>query len=315
MKKFKLPDGITNKFGRQILHVQKASPEILFAAGVVGIVGAGVLACRSTLKLSSVIQVAEERTANIKSFEPGKTYETDDGPIEYTAAMQKKDLVVTKTKLVVDVAKLYMPAFGIAAISICMLTGSHVILNRRNAAVTAAYAAAEKAFNQYRERVREEHGFDADQKFRYGTSTVEETVIKKDGTTKVVKRDRVSDEAPSLYAKFFDELNVNWANNPEYNRTFLQAQQNYFNHKLNSVGHVFLNEVYDALGIERTTMGQVVGWLRDSDGDGYIDFGLFDDKTGTGAVRAFVNGGEGSILLDFNVDGVMYDMLDKLDQR
>lgn len=307
--KFKLPEGIAHKFGRQILHVQKASPQIMFATGVVGVIGAGVLACRSTLQLSHVINEAEVLEKRILSFEPGQTYATDNGEIEYTEKMQKKDLAVAKVKLVMNIGKLYAPAFAIAAVSICLLTGSHVILNKRNASLTAAYAAVEQAYNKYRERVREQLGDEQDEKFRHGVSIVEETVVKKDGTSKTVKHERVSDETPSEYARFFDQLCDNWKTNPEYNKIFLQAQQNYFNHLLTARGHVFLNEVYDALGFERTGAGAVVGWVFDSEGDDYVDFGIFNDKTGTGAVRDFVNGREGSILLDFNVDGVIYDKI------
>lgn len=306
----KLPESIANRFGRQILHVQKASPQIMFAAGVVGVIGAGVLACRSTLKVSNVIHEAEVREERILSFEPGNTYGTDDGgKIEYTEKIQKKDLALNKAKLALDLTKLYAPAFTIAAVSVCLLTGSHVILNRRNASLGAAYAAVDKAFQKYRERVREQLGDEQDLKFRHGVEIVEETVAKKDGGTKVVKHERVSNGTPSQYARFFDETIEQWKSNPEYNKIFLQAQQNYFNHLLQARGHVFLNEVYDALGFERTGAGAVTGWLFDSGHDDYVDFGIFDDKTGTGAMRDFVNGTEGAILLDFNVDGVIYDQI------
>jgi hypothetical protein len=66
---------------------------------------------------------------------------------------------------------------------------------------------------------------------------------------------------------------------------------------------VFLNEVYEGLGMERCQMGQHVGWLKAgrSRGDGFIDFGIYDifDES----KRAFVNGFEPVALLDFNVDG------------
>jgi hypothetical protein len=73
---------------------------------------------------------------------------------------------------------------------------------------------------------------------------------------------------------------------------------------------VFLNEVYDLLGLPRTSAGQVVGWAITSDdapGDKYIDFGFYNQDSER--VRAFVNGNESSILLDFNVDGPVYKSL------
>lgn len=105
----------------------------------------------------------------------------------------------------------------------------------------------------------------------------------------------------SQYARFFDEQSPSWNDNSEMNLAFLKLQEQYANDKLKSVGHLFLNDVYDMLGIPRTKAGQVVGWVYEENnpnGDNYVDFGLSE----VGASR-FVNGYEKSVLLDFNVDG------------
>lgn len=293
-----IPNAVSSRFGRQLLLLQKSSPQIMFATGVIGIVGAGVLACRSTLKLSETLENYEKGAAQISHLvEVDKDYDS-----------AAKDLAVLKTRTILNIAKLYAPAIGVAVVSIGLLTGSHVTLNRRNAGLAAAYAAVDKAFDEYRSRVRTELGQDQDDRFRYGSHTVEETVAKKDGGTKVVKHERVGPGEPSQYARFFDQLCENWKANPEYNRIFLQAQQNYANDMLRARGHVFLNEVYDMLGIERTGAGAVVGWVWGKGGDDYISFGIFDDANND-RVRDFVNGRENSILLDFNVDGVIYDLI------
>ena len=61
----------------------------------------------------------------------------------------------------------------------------------------------------------------------------------------------------------------------------------------------------------RTQPGTVVGWVKNTDerdgSDGYIDFGLYDlDDPNK---RAFVNGYNDAILLDFNVDGFIADLI------
>ena len=84
---------------------------------------------------------------------------------------------------------------------------------------------------------------------------------------------------------------------------YLRQQETYANDLLKSRGFIFLNDVYDMLGIPRTRAGQVVGWTYDKEnprGDNYIDFGIFKRKE-------FVNGYERSVLLDFNVDGIILD--------
>ena len=105
----------------------------------------------------------------------------------------------------------------------------------------------------------------------------------------------------SQYARFFDEGCTGWDKNPEYNLSFLKQQQQYANDLLKSKGYLFLNDVYDMLGIPRTKEGQIVGWVYKEDnpiGDNYVDFGIFAEHN-----RGAVNGFEKSILLDFNVDG------------
>jgi hypothetical protein len=129
----------------------------------------------------------------------------------------------------------------------------------------------------------------------------------KTGKKEYVKR--VGPDGASIYARFFDPTSTSWSKEPEYNLIFVQCQQNYANDLLRARGHVFLNEVYDMLGIPRSQAGAVVGWIlsQDRTTDNYIDFGVFDDEKNA---RDFVNGYEGSILLDFNVDGVIFDKID-----
>lgn len=111
----------------------------------------------------------------------------------------------------------------------------------------------------------------------------------------------------SPYAVFFDEASAAWTNNPECNKLFLRRTQDLANAKLRARGYLFLNEVYDMLGVPRTRAGQLTGWVYDEKnpcGDNYVDFGIFDLHN-----RDFVNGFEKSVLLDFNVDGNILDRL------
>lgn len=310
-----LPEGVSAKLARPMLHLQKQSPQVMFAAGLVGVVASTVLASRATLSLSDKLQPIEELKARSEGMHDAhKLYtgtETAMTPeIEgYDDKTYAKDQAVLRVKAILAVTKHYAPAAGLMLLSIGLLTGSHVTLNRRNASLTAAYASVDQAFEKYRERVVERLGKDADDEFRHGTTTVKETVEGDDGKKKTVST-KTADfgNKPSLYAKFFDEACNDWKRNSEYNRAFLQSQQNYANQRLRTRGHLFLNEVYDSLGIERTKEGVIVGWVLDGNGDGFVDFGIFDDLTNP-HVRDFVNGREYSILLDFNVDGVIYDKI------
>lgn len=297
-----IPVSVATRFGRPLLHLQKHSPQVMFAGGVAAALGSTVMACRATLRLSDTLAQTEELKEKAERL-------YDEGNNEdYDEKKYHRDLTILKVKAILSVTKLYAPSAGLAMLSISLLTGSHVTLNRRNASLTAAYASVDQAFTKYRERVTEQLGANADRDFRYGTEEVKETVEGPDGKKKTVTHTRVSNGQPSQYARFFDETASDWKRNPEYNRAFLHAQQSYFNDMLQARGHVFLNEVYDALGIPRSQAGAVVGWILSKDGDNFVDFGIFDDLTNP-AVRDFVNGNEYSILLDFNVDGVIYDKI------
>ena len=305
----------TAKFaiGRGGLVLKKYSPEILTAAGVIGTVGSTVLACKATLKVEDILDEAKKKSNLINAVHDGEI-EVD---AEYTDKDYSKDLLVNRTQTAVKLIKLYGPAITLGALSITSILGGQHILRKRNVAVMAAYKLCEESFNNYRSRVKDELGDEKDRQFYYGMTeeTVKDKVKSKDGKTKTItkKVEKAPDHLYSQYARFFDEANINWDKSPEQNMYFLKMVQNQMNDKLKARGHVFLNEVYDALGFDRSEAGQLVGWVWNKDntameaGDGYIDFGIFDGNDY--AKRAFVNGDERSILLDFNIDGMIYDLI------
>lgn len=300
-----IPKPIASKFARPLLHLQKTSPQLMFAGGIAAGLAGTVLACRATLKLSDVLEEAEKKQLQAEEL---REHAKEDSTLDYDEKKYTKDVAVLKVRTLLNITKLYAPSAGLLVLSASLLTGSHVTLNKRNASLTAAYVAVDEAFDKYRDRVKEQLGEDADREFRYGAEEVKETVQGDDGKKKTVTTKRVPDGMPSMYARFFDEYSENWQRNPEYNAIFLRAQQNYYNDRLKVHGHVFLNEVYDALGIPRSQAGAIVGWVLSEDGDNFVDFGIFDNIAND-HVRDFVNGREAAILLDFNVDGVIFDKI------
>lgn len=296
---------LVDKLGRNALLAQKASPGILFGAGIVGTVASTVLACRATLKMEAVLNETKGKLDLTKEV-------VETHPEKYDEKDRRRDVSLVYFQTGVKVVRLYGPAIIVGGLSIAALTKSHTILTRRNAALTAAYAALEKGFSEYRARVVEKYGEEADRDLRYGTEKVEIVDAK---TKKKKTVTRVAPGVPSIYARFFDNGSPSWSKESEYNLFFLNAQQNWANDILVARGHVFLNEVYDNLGIPRTKAGAVVGWLRTDDGstDNFVSFGVFDESNEK--ARDFVNGREGAILLDFNVDGIIYDKIDPVGEE
>lgn len=304
-EKMELMTTVASKsLGRGGLLIRKHSPEILLSVGIAGVIVSTVMACRATTKAEMVLDEAQEKLAKIKHVKE-TAFEED-----YSDQDHKKDLFITYVQSGVGFVKVYGPAVTLGLASIGCILGAHGIMRSRNVALMVAYKGLEQSFSDYRRRVIEEFGEEKNRQFRNGLYsekiTVEE-VDEKGKKTKVKKEvERVDPNHYSQYAKFFDESSTQWSKTPEYNFTFLKCQQNHANDLLHSRGHIFLNEVYDMLGLPRSQAGALVGWV-DGVGDDFVDFSIFDGDDLKR--RDFVNGYERSILLDFNVSGVIYDMI------
>jgi hypothetical protein len=304
-----IPASLTRTIARQVLVAQKHSPHLLFGAGVVGMVATVVSASQATLKLSEVL---DETNKNLDRADMLLQHDTKEGG-EYTEEKYKHDVRVLRAAAAHQIIKLYGPSVVLGVASIACLTKSHQIMTRRNAAITAAYAALEKTLDGYRQRVREELGEEKEKELRFGALRKQAELEKaeQEADSERPKKDQLKRKDGgdlSRYAKHFGPGNPNWQRFPEANLMYLRQQQNWMNDKLMARGHVFLNEVYDILGLERTRAGSVVGWLRDG-GDGYIDFGIWEDRN-LNKFHAFA-GGENDlpIILDFNVDGSIWDRI------
>ena len=298
-----IKNAVTSKAGVAMLQASKHSPAILFGAGVVGVVGTVILASRSTLKLPDVLDQHDEDIAKINN-----ATENLEG---YTPAMRRKDLFNVKSGLVVDVCKLYAPATILGVAAIAALTGSHVILSRRNAALGTTLAALDKAFKEYRGRVIADQGELKDKEYMYGVAEREVHLGEKKNGEQIIGKARSFGDGGSPYSVVFDVENLNWQTTPIYNVYFLRMVQNQLNDKLRAQGYLFLNEAYHELGFPETQAGQVTGWLWGDGGmDQCVDFGIWT-KDNQQTLDDFMVGKDGAILLDFNVDGPILERLPK----
>ena len=59
---------VSKALGRRALVLEKNSPAILFGAGLAGMVGSTVLACRATLKLEEVLDEGKENVKKAKTL-------------------------------------------------------------------------------------------------------------------------------------------------------------------------------------------------------------------------------------------------------
>lgn len=291
------------------IKAAKHSPEICIGVGIAAGIGATVMACRATLRINEVIDEHNNTMAKINmAKEAAEAGQPIDG---YTVEEAQKEKFILFVQTAVKVGKLYAPAIILGMTSIGFILGGHHIMVARNAAMGVAYAGLQKAYDEYRQRVRETIGEEKEDDIYRGIKEVE--IEEKNDKGKVVKKKVFEETGPmSPYARIFDESSCWWRKDSDLNMAFLTRAEHQANDTLRIRGYLFLNEVYDMLGIPKSDAGQLVGWIF-GEGDSCVSFGI-DDKTKEG-VRRFVNGYERNIWLDFNVDGPIYNRIDEIERR
>lgn len=308
MKKDEIMRNVSSTFNKVTIKLKKHSPEILVVAGIVGVVTSTVLACKATTKVGKVLDNTRNDIDTIHdATEKGVTKAGE----EYSVDDSKKDLTIVYAHTGVNLVKLYAPSVALGTLSIAGIVASHNILKKRNVAIAAAYATVDKTFKEYRSRVVDRFGAEVDKELRYNIKAKKiEEVVKDPETGKEKKvKSTVGIANPDVndYARFFDETCLNYEENMDYNIMFLHSQEQYANDRLKADGYLFLSDVYEALGIKRTKMSQTVGWVyrpENPDGDNFVDFGILETN------RETEDGGyEKAILMEFNVDGPILDLI------
>ena len=307
MKNLEIVNKITFVAHKAFFKVKKHSPEILITAGVIGTVASAVMACKATTKLSDILEDSKEQINQVHNFLeddriPESKYSKEDG---------NKDLAIIYAQTGIKLVKLYAPAVALGALSITGIVASNSILRKRNIALAAAYTTVDKTFKRYRNNVIDRFGEKIDKELRYGIKAreIEEIVVDDDGNEKTVKKTVEAADPVSMYsdyAKIYDAGCNGWTKDAEFNLMFLRHTQAQANDILKRRGYLFLNEVYDMLGFQRTKAGQVMGWIYDEEnpvGDNFVDFGIYN--TDIEKARDFVNGIERVIILDFNVTNIL----------
>ena len=301
---------ILNKASRTFyktgFKLKKHSPTILAVAGTVGVITSGVMACKATTKLSTIIDEHHDNVDEIHDY-----IEENGFSDKYTEKDSNKDLTIVYAQTGVKLVKLYAPSVILGTVSLAAMLGSNHILRKRNIALTAAYTTAAKTFRTYRDRVVDRFGEGLDEELRYGIKTkeIEETVTDEKGKEKKVKKtvDVVNIEDIDGYSRLFYEGNPGWDNDPRFTRMYLLSQLKYANTLLKKRGYLTLNEVYKMLGFSLIPDGQIMGWFYDEEHPNTVDFGILD--TNDEMMIRFFNGDEKAVLLKFNING---NILDKI---
>lgn len=316
MNKNEIIKKVGGTFSKVGFQLKKHSPEIFITVGVVGTIASAIIACKASTKVSSIIDDTKKQLDAVHDAkEKYIDNRSDDEETIYTENDVKKDTAIIYIQTGVKLAKLYIPAVTLGILSLSCIIVSNNILRKRNAALAAAYTALDTGFKEYRERVVNQFGNEVDKQLRYGIKAIEidETSVDENGNETVTTKTIQTVEGCSDYARYFEAgTSPYWEKESAYNEMFIAAQQNYANDKLQANGYLFLNDVYESLGFEKTKAGQIVGWVYDPEnpnGDNYIDFGMMNIH------RHEDDNYYPTILLDFNVDGNILNLMEKHRKR
>lgn len=311
-------------FAQTALTVKRHAPEIFVATGIVTGAVATVMACKKTLAVNDILEETKETLAKIEENKPKddvvkqyvvnkETGETAD----YTEEVAKQDKILAVRDCSLKVAKEYaIPAVLYIASIICILSGFNII-KKRSIALGIAYSGLAESYKLYRERVKDTYGVDIEKELFHGVkkSTKEEEKINENGEREIVESTEskaekdFSDDSDYCVVFSRETAPLTWQNSYAANKTFIRATLKHAQYILDTKGYIFLNDIYEALGMPRTTTGSVVGWMLDDEGDNFIDADLqpynYED----------VFKDEPNFILNFNCQGLIYDKFEKYERQ
>jgi len=300
-------------FSKAEFAVKAKSPEILAVTGVAAVVTGVVLACKATPK---AIDILEEHKETMRKIDEVAADTETCKEKEYTEDDHQNDKIIVYIQTGWKLVKVYAPAAVALGLGIAAMLGSNYILKNRWLGAAAAYTGLNESLKQYRKRVADEVGEEAENDLFRNIKAIDVQKDDENGMP-VIEKAKTFDRSRlgSPYAVIFDEKSTEWNKSPNENKMFLMCQQNWANDILRARGYLYLYEVYDMLGFryepkndiyalteEQARASRYVGWVYDSvNGDHYVDFGLtraYDRNK-----DAFMKGYDPSVMLDFNVDG------------
>ena len=317
----KLPEKMTMAFTKAKFNVKQSSPEILLVTGLVCMGGAVVTAVIASRKHNELLEDHELRLeeAKINTLEEVEysDEEVEDGEcgIHYIVNEKERRKEVAKCYITTGLSfvKLYGPTAALMAFSTASFIGMHNIQAGRIAGLTGAYTGLREAFEKYQENNIKLNGEESHELCKYGW-TEEEEKTGKNGkkTVKKTPLEVVPEShngqyifefcAPSLVDGAGNKFKgtTSFTGKPYTDRIFIESQEKFMNDRLKAGFPVLLNDCLDALGLDRTVDGMVLGWLPDD--EKHIEFNISMPCN-----RDFLNAKLGATcMIEFNVMDVVY---------
>jgi hypothetical protein len=293
---------LTQAIGAAKLALKANGPTLMVGGGIVAMGAGTILACKQTLKVEEVLS---KHTPDLENIERAKKTAESSPAISYSKEDSRSDRIKVYTRAGLELGKVYAIPVVLWTGGATLVFGGHRMMAKRNATLALAYTGLKKAFDKYRERVRNEFGSEVDQAMYSGYKIQEFT----DPVTGEVKTANVRDwdaSAGDPYNRIFEQGATSaWEPDLGVNRMFIANQQRFAQQLLNRRKYLWLSEVYECLGFPENDISRVVGWKVRTNPDGskdipFVDFGL--DKPHPDDWKFSK---ENAIYLDFNTQGLI----------
>lgn len=281
--------------GKVRYGAKKNAPELLLGAGLVTGTACVITASRATIKAKEILS---DRNNDLHILE----IDRENGLLSEEDA--KAAIKKVYVSYAFDLVKTYAIPVALYTATVATVFSSYKIQKNRQIALSAALTACTTAYATLVGKLENgaKHGLTA-QEVLDGVEGRE--VVTEDGEVVIEKYQ--GNAIRSAYSVRFDRMSPCWSKDKFQNESTLRSEENWANDRLRLQGFLFLNEVHDRLGLPKTVVGQIVGWHRNSNGDGYVDFGIVDAAT--------YNSNEyhdNAFDLDFNVDGDILNRINEL---
>lgn len=283
-----MKEQITQLIGKVKLGAKRNAPELLLGAGFVTGTATVILASRASIKATGIKKDLDESKMSLE-------FNLQSGDLNDEEA--KLEVRKLYTRYALNLAKEYAIPVGLYASTVALIFSSYKIQKNRQMALSAALTACTAAYSTLVNKLKKGAAFGLTAKEVLDGVEAREVVNPETGEVTIEK---VQGEAidTSVYKVRFDKYSTCWEKDKFQNESTLRSEENWANDRLRLQGYLFLNDVYDRLGLPRTKTGQVVGWLSNGDGDNFVDFGVKDCEEYED-VRFDANAFD----LNFNVDG------------
>lgn len=299
----------------------KHSPELLLTTSIASGIGATVCGCIATKKMDAINEKHRKIMDVLHEGGEGLDGGSADGETLFKEIPEYKRMVTKEYgRYWLDIAKAWAPCVGLTLASGTAALASFKIINGRLVVAETAFAGVTKAFEQYRDNVIEDQGEDKDLYYaNNGALKKKQELIEKgkykekekkyDNGVQMIDLTKVDD----VFHYYYNEDTVKtscYSEYPYYNMRILIQAQTMFDDRLKNDGIVFLDDIYQYLGLDMKTLlaeraqGRTYGWVLDcytEDGmpnDQHVLFGIYESNDTQH--RLFRAGQINDVMLNFN---------------